>query len=73
VLKPGGLFRFASDIDTYVNWTLAHTAQHGAFGWLAKTADDWRTPWDGWVRTRYEAKAIREGRPPAYLQFQLQQ
>src|SRR5690606_9217408 len=24
VLKPGGTFRFASDIDSYVNWTLLH-------------------------------------------------
>jgi tRNA (guanine-N7-)-methyltransferase len=26
-------------------------------------------PWDGFVRTRYEAKAIREGRTPCYLVF----
>ena len=24
VLKPGACYRFASDIDTYVEWTLAH-------------------------------------------------
>lgn len=71
VLKPGGMFRFASDIDTYVNWTLAHIYQQGDFRWQAKTANDWRTPWQGWVRTRYEAKAIREGRPPCYLEFHL--
>jgi tRNA (guanine-N7-)-methyltransferase len=69
VLKPGGLFRFASDIDTYINWTLQHTEAQGQFNWLAETADDWNTPWNGWTRTRYEAKAYREGRPPAYLQF----
>ena len=71
VLKPGGLFRFASDIDTYINWTLRHTHTHGGFEWLAETADDWRQPWDGWIRTRYEAKAIREGRTPCYLQFRV--
>ena len=71
VLKPGGLFRFASDIDTYVNWTLSHIHAHGDFSWLAEAAGDWREPWRGWTRTRYEAKAIREGRPPAYLQFRL--
>ncbi len=69
VLKPGALFRFASDIDTYVNWTLMHIHDHGAFRWLAETADDWRDPWDGWSQTRYEAKAIREGRTACYLQF----
>jgi len=69
VLKPGSLFRFASDIDTYVNWTLNHIHQHGQFEWQAETADSWREPWSGWTRTRYEAKAIREGRAPCYLRF----
>ena len=69
VLKPGCLFRFASDIDTYVNWTLNQVHTHSQFDWFVETADDWREPWDGWSRTRYEAKAIREGRTPCYLQF----
>jgi tRNA (guanine-N7-)-methyltransferase len=70
VLKPGGRFRFASDIDTYVNWTLQHVHKHGKFSWTAHAAPDWNQPWDGWLRTRYEAKAIREGRPPCYLIFE---
>jgi tRNA (guanine-N7-)-methyltransferase len=69
VLKPGGRFCFASDIDTYVNWTLTHIAAHPCFEWTAKTAKDWREPWSGWPGTRYEAKALREGRTPAYLEF----
>ncbi|MEM1317342.1 MAG: tRNA (guanosine(46)-N7)-methyltransferase TrmB [Pseudomonadota bacterium] len=69
VLKPGGMFRFASDIDTYVNWTLQHVHRHGKLQWLAETASDWNDPWDGWTRTRYEAKAVREGRVPCYLRF----
>lgn len=69
VLKPGGRFCFASDIDTYVNWTLAHIADHPDFRWTAMRAADWREPWSGWPGTRYEAKAIREGRTPCYLEF----
>lgn len=68
-LKPGGLFRFASDIEHYVNWTLLEVAANGGFDWPARTADDWRTPYPDWPGTRYEAKAIREGRTPAYLTF----
>lgn len=68
VLKPGGRFRFASDIDTYVNWTLLHCRAHSAFEWQAGEAD-WHAPYEGWPGTRYEAKALREGRPPAYLTF----
>ena len=59
VLKAGGTFRFASDIDTYVNWTLLHCAAHGGFAWEAAQADDWRKAYPGWPGTRYEAKALR--------------
>ncbi len=69
VLKPGARFRFASDIPHYVNWTLAHCRAHGDFDWQAEGPDDWRQPYEGWPGTRYEAKAIREGRTPAYLTF----
>jgi tRNA (guanine-N7-)-methyltransferase len=68
-LKPGGLFRFVSDIDTYVNWTLLHVRAHPDFEWRATSAADWNQPYEGWQGTRYEAKAIREGRRPAYLTF----
>lgn len=70
VLEKGGRFRFASDIDTYVNWTLLHCRAHPAFAWRASSAADWHTPYEGWPGTRYEAKAIREGRTPAYLTFE---
>jgi tRNA (guanine-N7-)-methyltransferase len=69
VLKPGGRFCFASDIDTYINWTLQHCARHGGFEWTAKTSADWLTPYEGWPGTRYENKAKREGRSSAYLTF----
>ena len=71
VLKPGGRFRFASDIDTYINWTLGHIHRHGVFQWQAHSAKDWNCPWHDWTRTRYESKAIREGRTPCYLEFLL--
>ncbi|HEY6632457.1 MAG TPA: tRNA (guanosine(46)-N(7))-methyltransferase TrmB [Rhizobiaceae bacterium] len=69
VLRKGGVFRFASDIDSYVNWTLLHVAAHGGLVWEASDADDWRKPYAGWPGTRYEAKAFREARTPAYLTF----
>nr|WP_295461818.1 tRNA (guanosine(46)-N(7))-methyltransferase TrmB [Mesorhizobium sp.] len=69
-LKRGGTFRFASDIEHYVNWTLLEAARQGDFVWQAGTPDDWRKPYAGWPGTRYEAKALREGRVPAYLTFE---
>lgn len=73
-LKPGGELRFASDIPDYIAWTLAHVSRFNrekgeTFRWNAESADDWRKPYEGWPGTRYEAKAIREGRTPAYLSF----
>ena len=69
VLRPGGLLRFASDIDDYLGWTLALVRRNGSFRWTAETAADWQRPYEGWPGTRYEAKALREGRVPSYLTF----
>lgn len=69
VLKPGGHFRFASDIEDYVNWTLDHIENHSALKELGPTAEERKMPYPDWKRTRYEAKAYREGRVPQYLEF----
>jgi tRNA (guanine-N7-)-methyltransferase len=74
-LKPGGELRFASDIPDYIAWTLAHVSHFNrgngeTFRWTAEKASDWRTPYEAWPGTRYEAKAIREGRVPVYLAFE---
>ncbi|WP_112661987.1 tRNA (guanosine(46)-N7)-methyltransferase TrmB [Microvirga flavescens] len=67
VLRKGGELRFASDIDDYIGWVLARAMRSPQFRWTAERADDWRTPYEGWPGTRYEAKAKREGRIPSYL------
>ena len=36
---------------------------------VAGSVEAARTPWPDWPGTRYEAKALREGRKPAYLGF----
>ncbi|ENR66490.1 tRNA (guanine(46)-N(7))-methyltransferase TrmB [Brucella abortus] len=69
VLKPGAKFRFASDIEHYVNWTLQHCRRHAAFDWQAESPADWNDAYEGWPGTRYEAKAFHEGRRAAYLTF----
>ncbi|TVR10225.1 MAG: tRNA (guanosine(46)-N7)-methyltransferase TrmB [Salinarimonadaceae bacterium] len=69
LLRPGGTFHFASDIDDYVGWTLARAAGEPRLTWTARGPADWREPFPGWPGTRYEAKALREGRAPSYLTF----
>lgn len=71
-LKPGGLLRVASDIESYIDWTLLHLLKREDFAWTATRADDWRKPFPGWPGTRYEQKAIAAGRVPAYLAFKRQ-
>jgi tRNA (guanine-N7-)-methyltransferase len=69
ILVPGGELRFVTDIADYAAHALARVLRSQDFIWTAETADDWRKPWQGFFRTRYEAKAIREGRTPAYFIF----
>ena len=69
VLLPGGEFRFVTDIPDYASWTLERGLRSPDLIWTAERADDWRLPWPGFISTRYEAKANREGRCPCYLTF----
>lgn len=71
VLKPGAIFRVATDIEDYVRQTLEEVPKAG-FEWLAERPTDWREPWDDWISTRYEQKALREDRVPHYLTFRRQ-
>lgn len=69
VLKRSGDLRFASDIASYVEWTLALVLARPDFRWTAERASDWTQPFAGWPGTRYERKAIAAGRVPTYLAF----
>jgi tRNA (guanine-N7-)-methyltransferase len=69
VLTPGGELRFATDIADYAVYALARVQRSKDFEWTAEAASDWRQPWPDFAGTRYEAKAKREGRTPAYFIF----
>ncbi len=68
VIAPGGRLRVATDVRSYVDWTLRHVRAHLAFRWMARRPADWRTPPADHVRTRYETKNIGDC-PPVYLDF----
>ncbi|MEE4187966.1 MAG: tRNA (guanosine(46)-N7)-methyltransferase TrmB, partial [Roseobacter sp.] len=67
-MKPGAVLRVATDIEDYVRQTLQEVPRAG-FVWTATSATDWRVAWPDWISTRYEQKALREGRRPHYLTF----
>lgn len=67
-LALGARLRVATDVRSYVDWTLMHVRGHGAFEWTARCAADWRTPPHDHVTTRYEAKNIGDC-APTFLDF----
>jgi len=69
ILRPGGEFRFVTDIADYAAWTLQRLFRSSDFDWVAQCANDWRNPWPGFVATRYHAKAARQQRPSCFLVF----
>jgi tRNA (guanine-N7-)-methyltransferase len=68
-LKAGAIFRVATDIEDYVRQTMEQMMARDDFEWLAQGPDDWRIAWPDWYSTRYEQKALREGRTPHYMTF----
>lgn len=64
VMRPGAEFRVATDIPDYVRQTLSEVPRAG----FVPTAQS-GVPWDDWFSTRYEQKALREGRVPHYMTF----
>jgi tRNA (guanine-N7-)-methyltransferase len=61
-LRPGGEWRIASDDPTYQGWVAEVLAAQALFA-VPPPAEARPAGWPG---TRYEAKALREGRRPLY-------
>jgi tRNA (guanine-N7-)-methyltransferase len=70
VLRAGGELRFASDSGDYAAETLFLMEKSGVFAWRAERASDWMTRAADWPETRYERKALADGRRPVYLSFE---
>ena len=62
VLKPGAMWRIASDDPVYQDWVTGCLDRQTAFD----VAPPAQVRPDGWPATRYEAKALRAGRAPLY-------
>ena len=66
LMQPDAEFRVATDIEDYVRQTLEEVPKAGFE--LVRQAG-LGGAWDDWISTRYEQKALREGRDPHYLTF----
>ena len=69
VMRDDAELRMATDHRDYLRWMLRLTTAHPAFRWLAAGPRDWRLRPADWPGTRYEQKALGEGRAPSYLRF----
>jgi tRNA (guanine-N7-)-methyltransferase len=61
-IRPGGQWRIATDDPTYQQWVVDVMREQALF---EQVSLDLARP-EGWPPTRYEAKALREGRQPMY-------
>lgn len=68
LLKNQGEFRTATDHSALAAWMLEKTYFHQGFDWTAREAQDWRAPPET-LQTRYQAKGLKAGRPPIFLNF----
>lgn len=69
ILCDDAILRVATDHPTYLQWILKHTPIHPDFDWTDNGPQDWLCRSNDWPATRYEIKAIREGRTPHFLTF----
>jgi tRNA (guanine-N7-)-methyltransferase len=69
LMGDGAELRLATDDMAYARRMMAVLAANPDFRWTARRPADWRERPADWPQTRYEAKALRAGRKPAYLRF----
>ena len=66
-LKNGGILFFASDILNYVEWTIDFAKDK--LQPLFNNIEDCKKEPEWWIKTRYQQKAIKEGRESYFLKF----
>ena len=66
-MVAGAQLRMATDIGDYARWMLQAVLAEGSFAWEPESPSDWRQRPADWPPTRYEQKAIQEGRRCTYL------
>ena len=69
ILRPGAELRIGTDIGDYARSMFEAFRTEPRFRWQATSPEDWRVRPPDWPETRYEAKAVREGRKRYYFRF----
>lgn len=69
ILRKDGILQIATDHKVYKSWVLRTMKDCPNFEWTARCSDDWRQPPADWAETKYQQKAIREGRRPVFFEY----
>ena len=69
IIRKGGTLFIATDHPVYKRWTLEKLYHSEDFVWTAQKSSDWRNPPSDWIETKYQQKALKEGRRPVFLNY----
>jgi len=69
ILKDGAELRIGTDHREYCRWIMAHMLRSMDFTWLSDDPAQWRSRPHDWPPSRYEIKAVEQGRKSSYLRF----
>jgi tRNA (guanine-N7-)-methyltransferase len=64
-IKDNSKIMIATDHNSYKTWILNVVLNCKHFKWLADSKYDWKTFPNDWLETKYQKKAIEEGREPS--------
>jgi tRNA (guanine-N7-)-methyltransferase len=67
-IKNAGRLIIATDHDSYKTWILSQLLRSKKFSWNANSKKDWLNFPDDWIQTKYQKKAIAEGRIPMFFE-----
>lgn len=69
-IKKSGKIIIATDHDSYKTWILAEILKSSQVKWSAASKHDWQKFPHDWVETKYQKKAINEGRVPVIFKLE---
>lgn len=69
LLKKDGELRVATDDPSLIAWSFTHLEADQNFEWANPDPKDHTIRPEGWPATRYEQKAIKQGRQPKYYSY----
>lgn len=70
-MKPGAILNVATDHQEYAVWILSHLLNQLHYHWQVTAQNDWLTPFDYAILTRYYKKAAYKASQPYFFRFKV--